>query len=215
MKRQEAERDQNEGAFTVLLRELLVHRRVLAVALVDSEGECVDYCSVVEPYEAKVAGALLGLALRQVGHFAAATDIGRVGTMEILADERDLVVRNMGEGYSLAMVAEAGAIDQDVMATLRRVSRRVGEEAGLPPPGWDSDEPGLWVATREAVGWAFAPVAFKEGDGDPVAVIDVIGRWEERGGLVGSPLTCFRVRLEDGSEATLAFDEGESLWMRW
>ena len=31
MKRQEAERDQNEGAFTVLLRELLVHRRVLAV----------------------------------------------------------------------------------------------------------------------------------------------------------------------------------------
>ena len=215
MTRKEAERDQVAGVFTLLLRDLMVHGRVLAAVLVDKEGECVDYCSAVAPYEAKVAGALLSLVLRQVGHFAAATDIGRVGTVELHGEGKGLAVRNLGEGYCLVVLTEAGGVDQELAAAMRRVCIRLREEAGLTPPTWDSDEPGLWVATREATGWPFAPVAFMEGDSDPVAIVDVIGRWEEHGGLTGSQLTCFRVRLEDGTEETLAFDESEALWMRW
>jgi len=212
----EAPRDQLEGPLTVLLRQLLlVSPQVLSAVLVDGDGETVDYCSQVDPYEAKVSGAMLSLALMQVRRFAEATDIGEVATLEVHGSEHDLAARNLGEGYSVAIVTEPGGCDQDVMTTMSRVGAAICEEAGLPAPTWDSEEPGLRVETREAVGWPFAPVSFAWGDRHPIRIVDVLGRWEEHGGLAGSQLTCFRVRLEDGQEETLAYDEVEDLWMRW
>ena len=212
----EAPRDQDEGPLTVLLRQLLIIcPQVLSAVLVDNDGECVDYCSLTDPYEAKVSGAILSLTLRQVRAFAEATDIGDVATLEVHGTEQDLAARNLGEGYCIVVVTEPQGCDQDVMTSMSRVAAAICAEAGLPQPSWDSEEPGLFVETRDAVGWPFAPVSFAEGGGEPVRIIDVLGRWEEHGGLSGSQLTCFRVRLEDQREETLAYDETEDLWMRW
>ena len=214
-RRPEAPRDQLEGPFTVLLRRLFVDGRVLSAALVDSEGECVDYCTVTDPYEAKVAGAVLSLAHRQVQRFAEATDIGRLGSFEVHGAELDLITRDLGDGYCLAVATEAGGCDPELVERMGEVCVALRAEAGLETPTWDPSEPGLHVATREAVGWPFAPVSFAVGVGEAIPIVDVLGRWEEHGGLTGSQLTCFRVRLEDGREETLAYDEAEDRWMRW
>lgn len=212
----EAPRDQAEGPLTVLLRQMLIiSPSVLSAVFVDADGECVDYCTQTDAYEAKVAGAILSLALIQVRRFAERMDVGEVATLEVHGADHDLAARNLGEGYCVAIVTEPGGVDQDVMTAMSRVGAAICEEAGLPLPSWDSEEPGLRVETREAIGWPFAPVSFAQGDGRAVRIVDVLGRWEEHGGLAGSPLTCFRVRLEDGREETLAYDETEDLWMRW
>ena len=56
----EGARDQAESAFTEILRRLL-HRMkgILAVAFVDGAGECVDYCSALDPFDTKVVAAQL------------------------------------------------------------------------------------------------------------------------------------------------------------
>lgn len=212
----EAPRDQIEGPLTVLLRQMLIiSPRVLSAVLVDTDGECVDYCSQTDPYEAKVSGAILSLALRQVRGFAEAMDVGEVASFEVHAANHDLAARNLGQGYCIVIVTEPQGCDQDVMTAMSRVGTAICEEAGLPLPSWDSEDQGLHVEIREAIGWPFAPVSFAQGNGPPVRIIDVLGRWEEHGGLSGSQLTCFRVRLEDEREVTLAYDEVEDLWMRW
>ena len=48
-----------------------------------------------------------------------------------------------------------------------------------------------------------------------VAALLSLGRWEEAGGLAGDHLVCFRVRTEDDTELTLAYDEAEGRWLRW
>src|SRR4051812_38568136 len=56
--RAEAARDQGESAFTPILRRCFQDvPRLLAAVFVDAEGECIDYVSAIDPFEAKVAAA--------------------------------------------------------------------------------------------------------------------------------------------------------------
>ena len=215
--RVESERDQIDGPFTSVLRALFrASDAVIAAVLVDSDGEAVDYCSVLDPYEAKVAGAMLGLAFDRVVEFAAALDIGGAGFLEIRGAERDLVLRDLGEGYRLVVITEAGGSDPPLAEAVDIVCELLREEGGLPAPCWDPRAPRMRVEVREAVGWQFAPASLAVGpDEDPVPIRAVLGRWEERSSLAGGRLICFRVRLADGRETTLAFDEDEQTWMHW
>ena len=60
----EADRDQSESAFTAMLRRVWRSvPNVLSVSFVDYEGECIDYVSSVDPFEAKVSAAHMQVML--------------------------------------------------------------------------------------------------------------------------------------------------------
>jgi hypothetical protein len=56
-RRRGAVRDQSDSAFSAILGQLCDDCGALAAALVDGEGETVDYAGLLSPYEIKVAAA--------------------------------------------------------------------------------------------------------------------------------------------------------------
>lgn len=211
----ESVRDQVESEFTRLLRELwLVEPALLAAVLVDNFGECVDYCATIDPFEAKVIGAHLGVVMAEAQGFAQKMRLGRVHCLEIAGAERDFVGRSVGEGYLLVAAVQAGHTSQQLLDAMVEVSQGLRKEGGIEAPSWDPGEPDLRVLTREAVGWAFAPEAIVSGD-KRSEIVAVLGRWEEDGGLAGGKLVCFRVRVKGGTEQTIAFDAVLKRWMAW
>lgn len=212
---EEAARDMEDTLFTATLRELWeVEPAILAAVFVDDEGETVDYCSALPAYDARVAGAHLRVVMDRVRAFARRLGGGHPSSVEVTGAQRDFVVRALGEGYALVVVLEARGITQSLLGAVEDAVEKLRREAGITPPTWDPVAPGLRVATRRATGWPFAPSAFVEG-GRRHRIADVLGRWEEGGGLAGDRLVCFRVRTESDDELTLAYDATEQRWMRW
>ncbi|MBX3249633.1 MAG: hypothetical protein KF901_20825 [Myxococcales bacterium] len=209
---EEATRDMAESAFTNILRAFwLANAGVLAVAFVDSEGECVDYCSSLPPFDAKVAAAHLRVVVDDVRRFAERRASGEPSHLEIHGRERDLVARSLGDDYLLVVVLAAGETDQAVLHDLEETVVRLRREAGIGVPSWDPSAE-LTVEVRTAIGWPFAPRAFVEG-GRRHEVASVLGRWEEVGAV--DVLDCFRVQTARDEELTLAYDRAERRWLRW
>lgn len=212
--RAETERDQIESSLTAPLRAIYHSTpNVLAAVFVDSEGECVDYCSGLDPFDSKVAAAQLQVVLDGVRHFAGRVSAGRPALLEILGQRRSFLVREVGDGYSVVVVVAGKSIDVAVGWALDECINTLRDETGLQTPAWDP-ECDLEVTTRHAVGWEYAPTSFKL-HSRRHAIADVLGRWEEEGGLAGRPLVCFRVRDTEGVESTLAFDPSEDVWLLW
>jgi predicted regulator of Ras-like GTPase activity (Roadblock/LC7/MglB family) len=207
----EAARDQIESAFTPILRRIWSSApAVLAAVFVDMEGECIDYVSSIDPFEAKVSGAhahVLMDALR-VRH---KLELQEPITLEITGSARELWARRVSEDYLLVVVLEPGADHLQVRSVLSAAGREFRAEVGAASPAW---EPAgvLEVLVRSAVGWPYAPAAFSQ-EGVRVVVTDVLGRWTEPGGAYGDELVCFRVRTEDGQELTLVHDPGGDGWL--
>jgi hypothetical protein len=98
-----AVRDQAASAISAILMRLCESSGALAVALVDGEGETVDYAGKLSPFDTRVAAAewRLVLKLLQTSRIAAFHD-----TQEMLVRARD---RSYGafalsEGYALVLV---------------------------------------------------------------------------------------------------------------
>jgi hypothetical protein len=211
----EHERDQQESDFTSLLRGLLRgHPAIVAAAFVDGEGECVDYCSRVEPFEAKVAGAHLQIVTEEVRPRVAVLGGGELVQFEVYGDARDHVVRRLDEQYVMVVVVLAGHAEAGMLEDIERVARALRREAGIEAPSWDPQAGPIEVQTRRAVGWSYAPVAFRQGNAR-TEIAAVLGRWTERGRAAGGELVCFRVRTRAGIELTLAYDASQGKWLRW
>lgn len=207
----EAPRDQNESAFTPILRRLL-HRTtgVLAVCFVDDEGECVDYCAALSPYDVKVTGAHLrvitaelSLRIRRIGG-------GQSWFLHVSGDARDLVARRISEEYMLAVVTKPRALTRRLMGGIEHCVAELRREAGIPVPAWERAVDSVRVEVREAVGWPYAPAVLHD-EGQRIEIAAVLGRWSEDSG--GSRV-CFRVRTGDGEELTLVHDRGLDRWER-
>ncbi len=210
----ESSRDQSESGFTIPLRRTFQsHPSVLAAVFVDPDGECVDYCAVLSPFDAKQAGAQMKVTGGQVRRFARGLGGGQAAKTQIVGRRRCFVLREVGMGYALVVVVEGRLIDQAVLVAVETCAALLRKEAGLPTPSWDPEST-LEVHTRDATGWAYAPARYVE-HGQAHHVEAVLGRWEEGGGIAGGRLTCFRVRNEQGTELTLAFDGTEKVWLRW
>ncbi|MFW5924899.1 MAG: hypothetical protein ACOC9O_01045 [Myxococcota bacterium] len=212
--RVESPRDQEESAFTSVLRRLWESSPgILAACFVDDEGECVDYCSTVDPFDAKVSGAYMRVVVDVVGGAVPRLGGGEMHALEAYGLERDLVARRVDPQYLLVVVADVGAVDSRVLDQIEAAVADLRHEAGVEVPGWDPQAAPLEVELREAVGWQYAPAAFLE-RGRRIVVSDVIGMWIESGGAAGGELSCFRVRTEEGVELTLAHDSERGRWMR-
>jgi predicted regulator of Ras-like GTPase activity (Roadblock/LC7/MglB family) len=209
----EAKRDQMESAFTPILRKAWsTAPSVLAVAFVDPEGECIDYVSSLDPFEAKVCAAhalVLVDGLRTVRQKLGLED---PALLSIAGSRRELWAWRVSADYLLVAVLVPGADPVQIRAVLASAGREFREEVGVRAPGWEPAGGPLEVIVRPAVGWPYAPHSFRQ-DGVRVAIADVLGRWiEGEAGEGEGQLVCFRVRTEGAQELTLVHDPGADSW---
>ena len=210
----EAPRDLNETGFTPILRSLWSdHAGVLAVAFVDQEGECVDYCSSIPPYDAKVSGATLRIVLEQLGGRCHAAGAGEPKLLYLVFERVEFVARRVTDEYLLVVTVKPGRAVRKLTEAIETSVLRLREEAAAPPPPWDLGEAGLRVEVRVARGWPYAPSAFIEA-GRRIEVQAVLGRWVEGGEATGGELVCFRISTPNGEELTLAHDLVSDRWLR-
>jgi predicted regulator of Ras-like GTPase activity (Roadblock/LC7/MglB family) len=208
----EAQRDQLESAFTPLLRKLWnATPSMLAAAFVDLEGECIDYVSSIDPFEAKVSAAH-ALVLMD-GLRAARQKLGlrEPVLLAISGDARELWARRVSDDYLLVALLIPGAASDEIRGVLAATGREFRNEVGVATPAWEPASSAIEVTVRPAVGWPYAPLAFTR-DGVRTAIGDVLGRWVETGAAADDEIVCFRVRTGEGQELTLVHDARSDGW---
>lgn len=205
----ESPRDQDESAFTPILRRLLYRTTgVLAVSFVDEQGECIDYCASLSAYDAKVNGAHLRVIMDDVARRFARVGAGESWLLHVNGDARDLVARRVSAEYLLVLVLKPSSLTRRLLGGIEHAVTELRREAGVGMPSWEPSVDSVSVEVREAIGWPYAPAAFHD-SGRRIAIDDVLGRWAE-GASAGR--LCFRVRTETGEELTLVHDRA---WDRW
>jgi hypothetical protein len=209
----ETARDLDQSAFTPILRRLLrITPAVLGAAFVDYEGECIDYCSTVDPFETKVAGAHMQMVSADLAPRFVGLGWGAPQLLHLVADLRELLVARVSPEYTLVVVVAAGSVVRAVLDGVDRAVRELRVEAQLPAVYvGDQDPDALDVAVRAAKGWAYAPTSYVH-HGARTEIAAVLGRWLEGGEVTGGDLVCFRVRTKKGEELTLAHDADMNRW---
>lgn len=219
----EAKRDLLETSFTPILRRLWnAMPSVLAAVFVDLEGECIDYVSSLDPFEAKVSGAHAFVLVDSLRALRGKLGMQEPVSLSITGSERELWARRVSDDYVLVLVLMPGSDHAQVSAMLARAGREFRAEVGAEPPAWEPESHALDVVVRAATGWPYAPAAYTE-RGQRVLIADVLGRWTEPiegAGEDPTPLVadtapglvCFRVRTQEGQELTLVHDPSRDEW---
>lgn len=190
-------RDQAPSTFGAILLRLCDSCGALAAALVDAEGETVDYAGTVDPFDIKVAAAELQL-IRALVYGS------RFPTWP---ETRQILVRGAKKSFAVVPLVEGYAIVLQLLPHAFSVSRRaLGEairelctEAGLSLPEAFLEEHWTRVEVRASSLDERRPAAlWMRGQWVPV---EVLGRYQDddldRGELG------FRARLATGAEVNV------------
>ncbi len=129
-------RDQDASQFSAILLRLCDGCAAHAAALVDKEGETVDYAGRISPYEIRVAAAELRLVLA----FTRAAEVPgfrEVNDIRIRTRLRSYAVIGLGDGYAivLELARHSSALSK---RALLQATRELESEAGIAsvlPPG--------------------------------------------------------------------------------
>jgi hypothetical protein len=211
-RRIEAQRDQVESAFTAILRRLFQQQpAVLAAVFVDRDGECIDYVSALDPFEAKVGAAHMHNLMAELRASRARHLTGDTVGFEIITDVRELWVRQIGDEYLLVAFLLPNFDRAQLRDAVHVASQEFRGEVGLRPPAWEVSPHRLSVRVRPSPGWQYAPQGFSAG-GVCVVISDVLGRWTEASETHNEDLVCFRVRTHEGEELTLIHDPRADGW---
>ena len=126
------QRDLQKTGFTPSLRHLVAEVPGLhAVAFCDEEGEVIDYHSYLDPYETRVAGAMLGVLLSAVVREAPRLVHGGIRDLLLETDEHVLFARPTAAGYYLAGVLARGSVLGKLFSELDNAEARIMAEAGI------------------------------------------------------------------------------------
>jgi hypothetical protein len=186
------DREQYRTVFTGILERLIeLEPSLVAVALVDAEGEAVDYAGSLSPFETKVTAAYLRIALSQIE--PQSESLGAIRQILIRSARRSFLVRPLPDGYALIGVLKRQGFAVSARA-IELSERQLTEEAGWPAkthrgPFWN---PVVIETTRDRRRpmriWAGATW-------ESVDVLgSIVGLGRERG---------YRCRLRSGAEMTL------------
>jgi len=209
-----AKRDTSPSEFALILRRVCDSvSSVELAAFVDLEGECIDYYSSLEPYDAKVIAAHTVSLLGQVLTVNRKLQYGEAFVLEISTGEKALLARRINDDYLLVVLAVTGEEEEGnrLGRVLVHAAREFRADAGVAAAAWEPLGDILKVETRSATGWSYAPVTFTDA-GERVTISDVLGRWIESGELRSKGKVCFRVRTEKGRELTLIHDPDLDQW---
>ena len=189
-------RDQEPSTFTAILERLLAATPgSIAAALVDAEGETVDYAGPLDPFELKIAAAHWQIVLGEVG--AEAPKLGEVRQLTVRARQRSYLVRRMQDSYAVVVVLHRHAAFAVSERALLEADARLSLEAGWPPPPAHTRWFGVDVETGRRGRDKKRPLRLRVANGwQPVEVMGAIVGLapRERG---------FLVRLPNGAEMLL------------
>ena len=218
-------RDQVESAFSAILSALVEAVPLAAgAALVDAEGETVDYAGYLDPFDLKVAAAHFGVVLHDIRSFR---PLSTVKEVRVRAKQRAYLLRILDADYSLILVLHKYSGFSVSHRALRETESRLCIEAGLERsdlgPMWYRVEvetrAGRPLRLRAPSQYAELkpPVSIRAPSStraptesrDPLAWVEV----EVIGALMGTLAKerGFRVRLANGAEMTL-IRERNRLW---
>jgi len=187
------ERDQNPTAFSKILDELCRRTSARGAALVDAEGETVDYGGILAPFDVRVLAAELRLLQQHLGEAAV---LGSAYELVIRARKKSFLVQVLPDGYALVLELPRRASRVSERA-LSVCIRRLCAEAGFEPPrrfagGWRE------IEVQELPGGSRRPTGAVV-DGVQASLI-VLGRLAP---LIVTRERGFRVRLGTGQEGNL------------
>lgn len=204
-------RDEQVSAFAPMLADLV--RRVpgaISAALVDLEGETVDFWGTLEAFDIKIAAAHLQLAL---GQLTQVRNLGVVKTLMIRGERRSFVVRAQPEDYSLVVVLRRRAGFTATRRAFAVCEAAIAQEAGWPvgEPPWYGVE-----VTRDRRGrparlrWPSAGSSAPPNERGKKARLARGIATEVLGTIAGLQPTerGYRVRLSTGKEVTLVREAG-------
>lgn len=132
------QRDRPPTAFSRILDTLLLrHPKMRAAVFVDAGGECIDYCSTLEPFEAQVRGAtwlLTHSAILERGH---RLGHGAVRLWTVETDREAVLVRGVTDEHVLVLLLEQDGVTAHVLQDLSEVAHRLRMEAGYTSERWE------------------------------------------------------------------------------
>jgi predicted regulator of Ras-like GTPase activity (Roadblock/LC7/MglB family) len=187
-------RDQATSTFTRILERLVGSTPgAKAAALVDFEGETVDYAGDLDTFELKVAAAHWQLVLAGLGEEAKAC--GDVRQVTVRTKTRAYVVRRVDASYAVVVVLHRRAAFAVSERALQEADSRLTAEAG-------------WSSPHDAPRWYCVEVETERADRTRPVRLRVADGWqpiEVMGAVVGlKPREKgFRVRLPSGAEMML------------
>jgi len=197
----EATRDLRETSFTAIL-VWLVDRvpGARAVALVDAEGETVDYAGGLDAFAARVAAAHWRIVLEDARR---ETTVGLVRSLTVHATSATFVIHGLPHGYAivLVLVRRGGCVSQRALVACGQL---LSAEAGWGPlaSSWPR-----WFPVQMLTDEAGRPDAIEVPHRTPEPIA-IIGHCTE--GL-GRGERSWRIRTAAGIEATLVREPG-ALW---
>lgn len=191
-------RDQAVSAFGAVLLRFCDSIDAPGAALVDSEGETVDYAGVIDPFEIRVAAAEWQLIIRLL----------RTSNVPAWRATEEVVVRCGLKSFLVVILGEGYSVVAELLPHCFGVSHRAIGEAAREL----CDEAGLEVpeALRELVRWTRVQVQTSSNDERrPLSVwmagswchVEVLGRYHASD-LARSEVG-YRVRLITGAEVML------------
>lgn len=128
-RRRGAVRDQSDSPFSAILARLCDDCGALAAALVDGEGETVDYAGLLEPYEIKVSAAEWRIVLGVV-QAARVPGFRNVSGLTVRARRCSYFIQAMPDGYAIALRLPRHSFTVSRRA-LNQATRELAHEAGI------------------------------------------------------------------------------------
>jgi hypothetical protein len=186
-------RDQEASTFTAILERLVrAMPSAKGAAMVDAEGETVDYYGVLEPFDLKVAAAHWQIVL---GELEEAPNFASPKQITVRARSRGYVVRQLPEGYALVVVLHPRAAFSASERTLEEIEALLYAEVG-------------WSQPQDSTKWFRVDVETLPPDHSRPRRLRAAGGWqpvEVMGTMVGlrGREKGFRVRLPSGAELLL------------
>lgn len=189
-------RDQYASAFNAVLGRLCDAVSASGAALVDAEGETVDYAGVLPPFEIRVAAAewVVFLAALRGSRVALLSNAEEVF---VRAQRKTFALNLLEDGYALVVQLPRGAFGVSRRAMSQAI-RELCTEAGLSAPLALGKTERWWrveVRTEETVRRPSALLV----DGQWSA-LEILGWWDA---TTPERETGYRARLPNGAEITI------------
>lgn len=189
-------RDQAVSAFSGALMRLCDATCSRGAALVDGEGETVDYAGCLEPYEIRVVAAEMRLALAVF--LEQRTLSGSTSEIVLRGKKRSFAIFGMSDGYALVVECPKTSFKLSFRAVTEAL-RALSTEAGL-------------LDTYLGMGrerWSRVEVRWDASKRRPISIwlsggwkaVEVLGRFAEP--EPGNRTVGYRARTTEGSELTL------------
>ena len=191
-------RDTEATAFTTILSELIGRiPGARAAALVDRDGESVDYAGALSPFDVKIAAAHWQIVLGELEPVKIFTGARHVVVRGL---KKSFILHSLGDGYAVVVVLGArGGFAPSTRAFV------VFERALLVEAGIGSARSGpVWTPALVEQDARARPISIAMARGAPRQPVDVLGAVM---GL-GRGERGFRIRLATGFETMLVREPG-------